>query len=173
MSSGKPRPKQRRRTVMRDKPAAVLFTNLSYVAIDPVRTNSSALLLELATSFVPGTVRYRARGFGPDSAWPVFDLEIPSMEYTLTDPQGLHRVIGDGTDKPLFSCAMLRIKKGPNLLLTIEDHEQPIDIRVFYTEDYAPIWATLKDRVARYWRAPYMPYLKYGPSKAPHKETVK
>jgi len=147
----------------------VLITNLSYVTVGSVRTMTHALLLCAEPSpFDRGNLRYQARGFGTEAAWPVFDLELPSIEYTLTDPQDFGVFVGTGTARPLFSCAMLRIKDGPDILLTIDDYRRPIDIEHFefdreIDDEIGDVWRALAAKVADYWHAPHMPGLVWGP----------
>lgn len=173
----------------------VLITNLQYVTIGPVRTNAYALLLEervepfaLAQSGVPSPrdrdesftwpKRYTMRGFGADSAWPVFNMIIPTIGFTAEDAEGGPICLDDDdklgvaaiTGKPrneprrLASGAVLQITGGPAVELVVCDHEQPLSIEHFDGVSIAEVWDALPVRVAKYWRWPNMPTLQWMPS---------
>jgi len=148
-----------------------LFLNLTYVIVNGVRTSTHALLLESNPAMFGDGIRHQVRGFGLDSAWSVFDLDVPSIEYTLTDGQSNHIMITDShpAGRPLCSGAIMKIKDGPELQLIVEDQNQPIDIKTFEGTwgdriTYDKLWNYLNANVVRYWHAPNMPRLMWGPA---------
>lgn len=153
----------------KDRERYVLLTNIDYVVVGPVRTMTHALLLEEFHDFLTGGLRRRIRGFGPDPAWPVFDMESPSIEFTLTDAKGRDIFIGnDGEEKPLISGAILQVEGGPRLELWVSDPKWPIRVDEFegHSEErpILRVWVVLPLRVASFWNAPNMPNLVWGPS---------
>lgn len=148
-----------------------LFLNLEYVSINGVRTNCHALLLESGPSIFGDATRYQIRGFGMDPAWPVFDIDVKTLEHTLVDAQSNHIMITDSRPegRPLCSGAIMQIKDGPALQLIVQDMDKPLDIKTFegtwgdhVTMD--KVWKYFSSHVTRYWTAPNMPYLQWGPA---------
>ncbi len=133
----------------------ILFTNLSYVTVNDVRTSSFALALSDHPSPLSAheMYRYRAVGYGPVCSWHVFDFMLPSIDYALDDkvlPQG-HSTYNK----------TLSIPDTPNFDLCTEDHKRPIDVERFEFDDppYTTFAAALAEKVAKYWCGPYMPSL--------------
>ncbi|KKM61288.1 hypothetical protein LCGC14_1533130 [marine sediment metagenome] len=128
----------------------VLITNLQYATVNDVRVSLCALtLVERPRLFNDEPAGYdrRAVGFGVDCAWFVFDMGLPSIVYTLED------------DK-------LQIDGGPLFDLARENWEQPLDVQTFsFAEDVGnrSVHVAVAERAAHYWRAPFMPTLRYGP----------
>lgn len=128
------------------KTTYILFTNLSCVTINDVRTSSFALALSDHPSVLAGAPRCRAVGYGPVCSWHVFDFMLPSIDYTL--------------DVSTYDKT-LSIPGAPNFDLCTEDYERPIDVERFEFDDppYTAFNVALAEKVAKYWRAPYMPSL--------------
>jgi hypothetical protein len=149
----------------------ILFLNLEFVIVNQVRTFTHALLLEEGPSMFSGIDR-RARGFGTDPAWPVFDFPIPSLDYELTDASGGPILITDSKPegRPLHAGAIMQFKgtDAPRLDLIVQDQDQPLDIRTFEGKwgdrVITDVWEKLSSLVGRYWKAPNMPRLAWGPS---------
>ena len=148
-----------------------MFTNLDWVTVNGVRTWTHALILEEGPHMFGG-VKRSLRGLGVDPAWPVFDLNVPSIEYTLVDAQSQSVLLTDSEpsgQRPLCSGAIMQLKDGPELQLIVRDHKQPLDIKTFegtwgdrVTTDR--LWAHMQSRIPRYWNAPNMPALLWGPT---------
>ena len=151
----------------------VLFTNLSYVAIGTVRTMTNALVLASTPKDAFGGPRFQARGFGTEAAWPVFDLELPTIAYSMDGMENYGAVLGnDGESRPFISQSILRIAGGedaPKLRLTIGNPRLPIDVEIFTFEnanEITKVWDALARKVEHYWHAPAMPHLVW---KAPRR----
>jgi hypothetical protein len=157
-----------------------LITNLDYVSVNGLRTNCSALLLEetdhstngLFNSMhgASGTIRRQIRGFGPDGAWPVFDLDVPSLEFAAEGVATNHVLMmsSDGERvKPLMSGARLQFKDGPEILLWAENDEYPIAVEVYPAGiSITEVWPDVVRNAARYWKAPNMPLLQWVPAES-------
>lgn len=143
----------------------VLFTNLSYVWVRDVRAYCSALLLVEDRDFLdPRTKRFEVRGFGPCPEWPVFDMRVKSIDFSITKHvKSNNVVVGDsGQARPLFSGSVVELKEGPALVLISEKQEEPIDVERFSGRDlYPEIWDVLRVKARRYWGKPAMPELVY------------
>ena len=138
-----------------------LFTNLNYVTIGPVRTNSYALLL-CDGEGLPGRRQCKVRGFGTDPAWPTFDIFVDSIEYTMHDAQGnLFKLKDDGSMEATIVGAILTLKDGPKIEIVSNDRTRSIDIQTFEGESgvILEVWEALKKKVPEYWAAPNMPTL--------------
>jgi hypothetical protein len=146
----------------------ILFLNLEYVIINDVRTYTHALLLEEGPH-VFGGVKRQLRGFGLDPSWCIFDIQVPSIEYTLTDAQS-NAVIFSASNpqgRPMASGAIMDLKDGPSVQLLVNDQKHPLDIKTFegtwgdkFTID--EVWAYLTSRAPHYWNAPGIPTLQWG-----------
>lgn len=141
----------------------VLITNLSYVMVGPVRAHCHALLLSEGKDVFGGDVRRRMRGFGTDPALEIFDMNIPSIDFTSSPAQSGHVFIGqDDIPKPLFSGGIFRFggEDGIEVQLIKEIAEAEFDIQRFEgTQSERPVlrvWAVLPVKVEQYWNAPYM-----------------
>jgi hypothetical protein len=148
----------------------VLIMNLDWVTVNDVRTWTKALLLEEGPGMFD-KVRRAVRGIGTDPAWPVFDIFVPSIEYTLEDAQSNSIIMSDATPngRPLCTGAIMKLKDGPEMQLVVRDHKLPLDIHTFEgTWGDGTITDKLWDRLSRlapkYWNAPYMPSLVWGPT---------
>lgn len=145
----------------------ILFTNLDMVIVGGVRTHCSALLLERTEDFLNrGQHQCKARGFGPDPAWPVFDLflKTPDIEYVLQSAQSesVSMMVGN-EPRPMFTGALLQIKDGPQLQLIAAINEQPIQVDVFEgpSEEriIRKVWDVLSRRVVEFSDTPNRPVL--------------
>ena len=149
-----------------------LITNLEFVVVNGVRTHTHALLVEEGPSMFGGGADRRIRGFGMDPAWPVFDIMgLPSIDFELTDASGGPLFISDSNPegRPLYSGAIMQMAAGgPKIDLIVQDHEQALDIKRFegrYGDSIiTKVWDHLSATVGRFWRAPNMPRLAWGPS---------
>lgn len=141
----------------------ILITNLNWVTIGPVRTNTHALLLEDAVLL--GDRQCKVRGFGTDAAWPVFDIFLKSIEHELVDAQGNVHMLKEDKLVPLITGALLRLKNGPELQLVTCNRSRPLDIQTFESEGgdrkILEVWEVLERKVPEYWDAPNMPLLSW------------
>lgn len=141
-----------------------LITNLEWVTINGIRTYTHALLLtDGAYAFGPSDRRrYQVRGFGTDSAWPVFDLDVPSIEYTLADARSgaIMLTDDDPAGRPLISGAIMQIKDGPRADLVVSDRKAPLQVDQFMCS-ILQVWDVLPMYVRRFWTAPNMPTLHW------------
>jgi hypothetical protein len=144
----------------------VLFTNLMYVTVGDVRTYACALLLEEEVRGGSGRgSRCRARGFGTEAAWPVFNLSIRSIAYELLPAQSPHWIFGDAAPTPLATGTVLRVEDGPDFQLVAHDDNRPVDVSCYEGDEHAilKVWPALEEKVARYWTRPAMPRLTFLP----------
>lgn len=149
----------------------ILFSNLQCVVVNGVRTYCRALLLERTESFFDrDKAQCKIRGFGPDAAWPVFDIFLKSdtLDYSTQEAASTHAMFIGSDDKarPLASGAILTIA-GLSLELHSGNREQPI-VRDEFDGDQADrivlsVWDKLADRACDSWDAPYMPLLMHEP----------
>lgn len=150
----------------------ILFLNLDWVVVNGVRTSTHALLIEEGPGMLTPVDR-RVRGFGLDSAWAVFDVRVPTIEYTMQDFEGNAIMLTNRDPKgyvPLVSGAVVQIASdGPRLELAVLDHKRPIDVKTFegtwgdrVTLD--ALWVYLNENAPKYWTAPGMPKLVWGHS---------
>jgi len=149
----------------------ILFSNLQFVVVNGVRTYCRALLLERTESFGDrGKAQCKIRGFGPDPAWPVFDifLKCDALDYSTQDAVSTHALLigSDGKARPLTSGTILTID-GLSLALHSGNYEQPIVCDKFEGDQEDRIvlfvWDKLADRACDSWNAPYMPLLQHAP----------
>jgi hypothetical protein len=120
----------------------VLITNLWYVTIGALRMRCNALLLEPNTRG-----KFELRGFGTESAWPVFGLDVPSMHFEIDDAR--------------------LVLPGAVIILERDDIHRPICVQTFEWdpetnkrgERFSEVWSALETSVARHWHAPYIPRL--------------
>lgn len=148
----------------------IMVTNLDWVTVNGVRTWTKALILEEGPGMFD-KVRRAIRGLGTDPALPVFDLFVPSIEYTLVDAQSNSVIMSDATPegRPMATGAIMQLKDGPELQLVVRDYRKPLDIKTFegtwgdgtLTDR---LWAHMESCIPKYWKAPYMPTLVWGPT---------
>jgi hypothetical protein len=140
-----------------------MFTNISAVTIDGVRTFSHALLVEpeRPDERIGGSAKLR--GFMVCGASPTFDVFLKSAEFTREDGQSPHIFIGSKGIKPLATGLILTFKDGPTVQVVRGTYdERPICIDEFADDaDYEAIWIRLTQRVAEFWYAPNMPVLAW------------
>jgi len=153
----------------------VLFTNLQYVIVNGVQTMTNALVLsENEDLFVKGKKRHLLRGFGTDSAWPTFDIAVPSFEYDLHPAIGGPIMMSDKEAEPLFKGAHMVFKleripleSDPVVTLLVQNNKSKIAIDEFSGEPkdspITRVFAVLPARVEQFWKAPNMPRLTWGP----------
>lgn len=151
-----------------DNAKYTLITNINFVQNGNIRMESHALLIEEGIS-VFGEESPRLRGFGTDPAWPVF---THFLDRSLHFPVALREAVGsnavmlghDGTMKPLFGGAVLRLGEQSEYFLQVDDERCAIDV-VEYPKgiDIDEVWRDLVRKTARYCRTPYMPTLQWGP----------
>ncbi len=127
------------------KTTYTLITNVDNVWINDLRMQVSALAIcnEGWRERHEMGARKLLVGYGVECAWLVFDLEITSTEYTLVQHE-------------------LQFKDGPLCKLGKADFEHDFDIEKFefdHDPPFTTFTTTLAEKVARYWRAPYMPSL--------------
>lgn len=157
----------------------VLITNLSYASVNCVRMHVSAVLIEPHNERMPSFSNdkcVRVRGFGPDAAWPVFDIRLNTDDPTF-ELQGMESrdlFIGENEDgtskdpKPLFTGGILTFKDDMQVVL----HKGSFDSRgIDFSEHevdggdgYDDMWKILQAKCAEYWDSPNMPLLQYVPA---------
>lgn len=142
----------------------VLFTNLTYVTIGDVRTMSNALLLCEDEKPLAGP-KCRARGFGTEASWAVFDMTISSIVHELVPARSSAMIFGDAGAMPFASGAILRLTDGPEFHLIDSDNKHSIDVSRYEGDEHTimKVWRALEEKVARYWNRPYMPRLTHMP----------
>ncbi len=146
----------------------ILFTNVQYVIVSGVRMSCHALLLKeskpiFADEDDDEARRYQAVGFGTEAAWNVFDMDLPSMEYTSEGAASPHIMMTEEDGPvPLSSGIIITIKDGPKISIVSCDNHHPIDIQEFERADDVQneeIIDTIYKKATHYWRAPNMPSL--------------
>lgn len=142
----------------------VLFTNLRWVTVNEVRTYTNALLLVEDKHPMAGP-KCRARAFGTEAAWPVFDLTIQSIKFELEQARSSAMIYGDAGALPLAIGAILRVSGAPDFHLVVSDDAHPVDVSRYEGDEHTvmKVWPVLEEKVARYWNRPYMPRLTHMP----------
>lgn len=146
-----------------------LITNVDFVEVNGVRCDAHAVLIEPPYEATPsfGPPRVRVRGFGVDGAQPVFTVRLDTDDpaFEIVDAQDPSKIIiGDSGDaRPLFSGGLLRIG-GITMFLQAHDHEQEISVDEFSQDEITSVWEVLPGRIAKFWRAPNMPTLRWVPA---------
>ena len=142
-----------------------LITNLEWVTVNGIRTFTHALLV--SDHFDKKLRRLQLRGFHVCPASPVFDLDIPSTAYTLTDAHSSNVMIVSDHEpelRPLCSGAIMQMEGGPRVDLVVSHRKRPLDIRTFEGErSILQAWDMLPGLIRSYWTAPNMPTLQWGP----------
>lgn len=149
-----------------------LFTNLSYASTGGMRCHVDAVIIEPPGDVVLGGKYTKVRGFGPDRAWPVFDifLKTESTAYEVVETESTAIFIGeneDGTSRdpqPLFRGGLIRFEDGTELHLTKGTFdERPIDVSEHpgAEDHYESLWKALDKKTALYSDTPNMPTLKW------------
>jgi len=134
----------------------ILITNLSAVLVNGVRTYTYALLL----SELKGTTQIR--GFGTDSTWPTFDLFVPSLDYTLTNPQGEIWNAPRPPGYPKFTGGIMQFVGGPRVDLWISNGSTSIRIDPAKA-NILDVWAVLPGLVRKFWIHSGIPTIQWGP----------
>lgn len=145
-----------------------LFTNLSFVTLNRVRTFTHALLLQDTGAFLGDGRDVRLRGFGTDELNPTFDFGLQSAEYELGEVAGDNRFLmasADGALKPISSGTALRL--GDLVVgLAVDDHRKPICVDRFEAPQkdrpVLQVWNVLALRVAEHWTAPAIPHTVFS-----------
>lgn len=154
-----------------------LATNINFVAVDGLRLDCNAILIEERVVPLFGEETYtQLRGFGPNSAWPVFTYRIDSGEFSFTiKPAQSNSVLfmgdGDAKPKPVFGGSIMELSNGKQFFLQAEDMSHPLDLTENET-DICKIWEILERKCEEYWQSPNMPHLSWYPP-AKRKATVK
>lgn len=158
------------------KPTITLLTNIRFVQYGDIRMDCSAVVLEWNHKALFDGRESRIRGFGPDGSWPVFTLWLrPDVDYTLSPAEDRSKLMmsGNGDTKPIFSGTRLELADGRALFLQSEDHNRPLDVdSSFGDDDYERLWSTLRAKASEYWRAPYMPRLRFDPPMKEQAQTL-
>jgi hypothetical protein len=144
-----------------------LFTNLSFVTVNGVRTFTHALLLQDTGSFTGEGRDVRLRGFGTDELNPTFNIGVRAPEYELGEVAGDNRFLmasDDGELKPISSGTALRL--GDLVVgLAVDDQRKPICVDKFEApQNDSPVlqvWNVLARRVAEHWTAPAIPHTSF------------
>lgn len=152
-----------------------LITNLSYVFVNGIRTNCDALVIvppkDGSDSFIDAKTVH-LRGFGPDAAWPVFDMHLQTADpsFELEGMESSILFIGDDENgeskdpKPLFTGGKLTFTDGTQLQLVKQlFNTEAIDFEQIETDDYETLWHTLAVKAAKYTGSPAMPILQHLP----------
>jgi hypothetical protein len=155
-----------------------LITNLSYAIVNGVRLHVSAIAIQPHDPDMPSFGNHenvRVRGFGPDSALEVFDLQLetadPAYELQLAESANI-QFIGQNDDgsaadpKPLFTGGIISFADGTQIQLVKESHdERPIDFATYpgASDHFEQLWDALKVKSAEYWAAPAMPVPQWIP----------
>ena len=140
-----------------------LFTSLEHVVVDGVRTHTHALLLCDAEAVLDRTARrLQLRGFGTQPEWPTFDLDVESLQYTMTDARSGAIMITDShpEGRPLSSGAIMQFANGPRVDLIVCDSNKPIVVQRFDGR-ITRVWEVLSANVRAAWTAPNMPMLEW------------
>lgn len=146
-----------------------LITNIHFATINAMRLEIAALLVQEQPHGMNRKVqRYQLRGFGPDPAWPIFDLDLKSPKFERASARSQHSIIGaDDTLRPLSTGEILTFEDGPEVQLVMPHRsEEPLDVEVFEGDNYGALWAVLTTKTARYWKAPNMPTLAWLPTQS-------
>lgn len=138
-----------------------LITNIRFARSNGLHLEACALLICPADKNSLSN-QPQLRAFGPDGAWPVFSLWLQSAEFELAPWDSQNQVIlkDDGTTKPLYSGAVLRID-GHEFYLDKACHENDFLVEQFDQGNIRAVWDALPGRCARFWMAPNMPTLKW------------
>jgi hypothetical protein len=136
----------------------ILIANLNSVTVNKVWTHSHALLLsgthrDQNGDRISSEIDRRLCGYSTCLAGPTFTLGgVPSLEYTIT-PQ----VVGEGIST---NGSILQMADGPTLELVTDDWSRPLDVQTYEGDIPREI---VGQKIATYWRAPFMPALAWGP----------
>lgn len=154
---------------MSTKDRYTLFTNLSFVVVNGLRPHVNALLFEEGVQLLhPNRINYRIRGFGVESSWVVFDMDVASFKYEIVDAASHNFMVAGaegGAPTPLVTGAILSLRDGPDIQLLANDNDRPIDVTEYDPgTDILKVWEDLPRKVAEYWTAPNMPVLDYVPA---------
>lgn len=152
-----------------------LITNVRYIELPKTlgRLDCKALMIEekMPGLFDHSKVWHQLRAFGPDGAWPVWDLRLTpaehdrgEMRFNLNDVPCSQFILGDNGDlKPIRVAVDISFFDYLDLQLTLtaDDPAQPFDIYVTKRIDYEMLWAELRQRVSRYVTTPFKPQLQW------------
>ena len=148
---------------------AVLITNLHLVAIGAVRAKCHALLLHEDPESVSGGPARCIRAFGCEPSWEVFSIETKTIDFEITHDASGATLIG-GVEYGVKIT--LTVDGAPDMILYRDDALKPLEVERFEGGDGrvlpGKVWPVLTERVARFWRAPYM----LGVDSVPPRELV-
>lgn len=143
----------------------ILFTNLEYVTVGPVRTMCYALLLEKSVIFEEN-YKWVVRGFGTEAAWPVFDMSFSDEIDFTTEPQQVSHPSGQKfqpSGRMTLKITDKREGKSEELALLAHNLKKPISVEFFRDVEVPWLWRHLASRVRDCWQPPHMPSLRWGP----------
>lgn len=147
-----------------------LITNVQYVSLNfegkTLRLSCKALLLETSEGIFDGEPpRHTVRGFGPDSAWEVFSLDLgcDPLSYQLVDTTGGPVLITDSQPegRPLYTGGVMMFEDGTPLFLQLQNPEYTFDISDY--DEYDDAWEALGRKARQYYTLPLFPHLHYAP----------
>lgn len=148
-----------------------LLTNLSYCAFTDknVRCTVAAILIteDYDPLFGPKEGHVSVRGFGPDPAWPVFDMRLPltAVPFRTDGAESALYVMKNGQARPSSQGMFVRFTEGTQLELLCGTREDGVDIEEFPVGAHiATVWKALTDKTARYVDTPNRPYLQWAPN---------
>lgn len=149
-----------------DRDHFVLFTNIEYAWIGQVRLYCAALVLDGHHDAAP-----MLRGFGYDPSWPVFEIQVPGLNYTVrpTETWSYQVLTASGEQRPLGRGGILSFtgsRAGQvDLSFMFADPAHELDALALQgTRDertIMKIWEALPERVERYYTAPAIPELRH------------
>lgn len=152
-----------------------LLTNISCVAHKGIRLRVSAIVIACdASDQGPIPQRQQVRMFGPSSAWPICDVDVPLASYSLTErplpadfPKG-HRPVWRTYDlsfrEPNNPLEPLKARLSPQTfeITTSLMEDQPINVLEFPAgTSITEVWEGLEAGVIHAWHAPYFPTLAW------------
>lgn len=146
-----------------------LLTNLQFLVFNDATLHINALLIEEGHHAALSQSIYQLRGFGPDAAWEVFSLTLKPHQFPITwadVPSPLTEFVGHKIPSSIIGLTIPgKIPdSAPHVYKMFrENAERPLDVYVNETDSHIDVWEVLSQKVAQYWRAPFMPYLQHGP----------
>lgn len=163
---------------MSERARYTLLTNISYVVHSGLRLHVSAIVIARDDSGQkPDPRRQQVRMFGPSSSWPICDVDVPILPYSLIE-HPLPAALPEDT-VPTWRTYDLRFVKPDDeheslaeTLTSTQAFEittnmmegQPIAVREFPADTpISELWGELVPAVVHSWHAPYFPTLAWNP----------
>jgi hypothetical protein len=151
-----------------------LLTNISYVLHNRIRLHVSAIVIALDdSSKEPDVRRQQVRMFGPSPVWPICDVDVPLVPYSLTEhPLPAHFPKDAVRIWRTYDLRFVKTTNKHESLTSTQTFEittnmmegQPIVVREFPTDTHiSEVWSELVPAVIHSWHAPYFPVLVYNP----------